>query len=111
MLDSGQLYNRDRRSNQASARIRRYEPRDLAEILNLKRTSITNIERGNQRPSLDTLYCFCERFGLDHRHPSFSGRGDPARWPSVVVGGKAQEVGAKTAIALERLRPSQSMRR
>jgi transcriptional regulator with XRE-family HTH domain len=112
MLDSEQLYIG------IGAQIKRVREsagmtqEDLAEILNLKRTSITNIERGNQRPTLDTLYRLCEQFGLEITDilPSVveATRRDGR---SVVVGGKAQEVGAKTAIALERLRPSQSMRR
>jgi transcriptional regulator with XRE-family HTH domain len=85
---------------------------DLAKILDLKRTSITNIERGNQKPTLDSLYRLCERFGLEISDilPSVveATRQDGR---SVTIGGKAQEVGVKTAIALERLRLSQSTRR
>jgi transcriptional regulator with XRE-family HTH domain len=112
MLDRKQLYIA------IGARIKRIREaadmtqEELAHILDLKRTSITNIERGNQRPTLDALYRFCERFALELSDvlPSVleSTRQD-AR--SVVVGGKAQEVGAKTAIALERLRPAQGSRR
>jgi transcriptional regulator with XRE-family HTH domain len=112
MLDRKQLYIA------IGARIKRIREAadmtqgELAHILDLKRTSITNIERGNQRPTLDALYRFCERFTLELSDvlPSVleSTRQD-AR--SVVVGGKAQEVGAKTAIALERLRPAQGSRR
>lgn len=112
MLDRKQLYI------SIGARIKRIREaadmtqEDLAKILDLKRTSITNIERGNQKPTLDALYRFCEHFALEISDalPSVveSTRQDGR---SVVVGGKAQEVGAKTAIALERLRPSQSARR
>jgi transcriptional regulator with XRE-family HTH domain len=112
VLDSEQLYiaigNRIKHIREAAGMTQE----DLARILELKRTSITNIERGNQKPTLDALYRFCERFGLEISKvlPSVvevtreDGR-------SVVVGGKAQEVGAKTAIVLERLRPSQPTRR
>lgn len=112
MLDSEQLYN------SIGGRIKRIREsadmtqEDLARILELKRTSITNIERGNQRPTLDTLYRLCERFGLEIAEvlPPVSDvtRADGR---SVVVGGKAQEVGAKTAIVLERLRPARPARR
>ena len=33
---------------------------DLAEMVGLERTSITNIERGNQKVSLQVLYRICE---------------------------------------------------
>jgi transcriptional regulator with XRE-family HTH domain len=106
MLDSEQLYvsigSRIRRIREAADMTQE----DLARILELKRTSITNIERGNQKPTLDTLYRLCERFGLEISGvvPSVS-EVTRADGRSVVVGGKAQEVGAKTAIVLERLRP------
>jgi transcriptional regulator with XRE-family HTH domain len=111
MLDSKQLYiaigARIKRIREAAGMTQE----DLAQILNLKRTSITNIERGNQRPTLDVLYRFCERFTLELSDvlPSVveSTRQDGR---SVVVGGKAQEVGAKTAMALERLRPQPTRR-
>ena len=112
MLDCKQLYKA------IGARIKRIREaadmtqEELATILDLKRTSITNIERGNQKPTLDALYRFCERFGLEISEvlPSVveATRQDGR---SIVIGGKAQEVGAKTAIALERLRPAQSTRR
>ena len=38
---------------------------DLARILELKRTSVTNIESGRQKMTVDTLYRMCEYFGLD----------------------------------------------
>lgn len=110
MLDSEQLYRivgaRIKRTREAADMTQE----DLAKILDLKRTSITNIERGNQKPTLDTLYRFCERFGLGISDllPSLEAIRQDGR--SVVIGGKAQEVGAKTAIALERLRPSNTRR-
>jgi len=112
MLDSEQLYiaigSRIKRIREAADMTQE----DLARILELKRTSITNIERGNQKPTLDTLYRLCERFGLEISKlipPVSEVTREDGR--SVVVGGKAQEVGAKTAIALERLRPPGRARR
>src|SRR5579885_929999 len=109
MLDSDRLYKligeRVRQIREAQ------EPRmsqdQLAKILGLKRTSITNIERGNQKPTLDTLYRFCEHFGisLSEVAPSLS---DVTHTPArpVVVGGKSQEVSEKVASLVERLRPT-----
>src|SRR5579863_5110080 len=100
MIDSERLYiligERVRRIREAQTP--RMSQEDLARILELKRTSITNIERGNQKLTLDTIYRLCERFGLtvnevippvaDVTH---------AEERSVVVGGESQEVGIKTA--------------
>jgi DNA-binding XRE family transcriptional regulator len=80
---------------------------DLAQIIGLQRTSITNIELGKQKPTLDTLLRLCEHFALEidaiipklreislvHEH-------------AVEVGGMTQPVGAKTASLLNSLRPS-----
>jgi transcriptional regulator with XRE-family HTH domain len=81
----------------------------LAEILGLKRTSITNIELGKQKPTLDALYMLCEHFGLsigdfipevvEVTQPS-----SHASSHSVVVGKQVVEVGSKTASALEAIR-------
>ncbi|MEO1019441.1 MAG: helix-turn-helix transcriptional regulator [Pseudomonadota bacterium] len=37
---------------------------DMAEILGLERTSVTNIELGKQRPGVHILYRCCEYFGI-----------------------------------------------
>lgn len=110
MLDSNRLYNsigerfREVRESQSP----RMSQSGLADILGLKRTSVTNIELGNQKPTLEVVYRFCLYFGLELdallppvaevKQQSF----DEAR--SVKVGGKSQEVGAKTASVLDRLR-------
>lgn len=84
----------------------------LAEVLGLTRTSVTNIERGNQKPTLDTLYRLCEHFRLEIQEliPSVAEvtRTDPR---SIVVGGRSHEVGSKTASAVNRLRPTHGTRR
>lgn len=36
----------------------------MAEILGLERTSVTNIERGKQRPGIHVLYRCCEYFEI-----------------------------------------------
>jgi Predicted transcriptional regulators len=114
MLDSDRLYLL---IGQNVRRIRetqtpRMSQEDLAEVLGLKRTSITNIERGNQKPTLDTLYRLCEHFGLEVSEvvPRVEEVAH-VNSRSIVVGGKSQEVGAKTATLLDRLRPPSRARR
>ena len=84
----------------------RMSQEQLGRILDLKRTSVTNIEKGNQKPTLDTIYRLCERFGLQLHEvlPSVAEvkRADEV---SITVGGESHEVGAKTASLVERLRP------
>src|SRR6267154_2519569 len=66
MLDSEKLYAfiGERIRYIRETHTPRMSQQQLAEILKLKRTSITNIERGNQKPTLDALYLLCEHFGL-----------------------------------------------
>jgi DNA-binding XRE family transcriptional regulator len=112
MLDSEKLYAL------IGARIRqiretrspRMSQQALADVLNLKRTSVTNIERGNQKPTLDTLYMLCEHFGLTLEEILPSVAEVTVKTPvsarrSVTVGGKSQEVPTLTANLVERLRP------
>ncbi len=79
---------------------------DLARILELQRTSVSNIERGKQKPTLDTLLRFCEHFDLeiDALVPKLRDI-TIADARSVTVGGKAQVVSVKTASLLQSLRP------
>jgi len=117
MLNSPRLYEligeriRQLRETQSP----RVSQGDLAEVLGLKRTSITNIEKGNQKPTLETLYRLCEHFRVDVADvmPLLSevtfDRPSEAR--AIVVGGRSQEVGAKTASLLDRLRPAPQKRK
>ncbi|MGI0134024.1 MAG: helix-turn-helix transcriptional regulator [Candidatus Micrarchaeaceae archaeon] len=114
MLDSDKLYALigDRVRQIREAQTPRMSQGDLAEILGLQRTSVTNIELGKQKPTLDTLLRLCEHFALEidaiiPRLREIS----VVQSRSVVVGGKAQEVGAKTASLLSSLRPSTRERR
>jgi transcriptional regulator with XRE-family HTH domain len=89
----------------------RMSQQDLAEILKLKRTSVTNIERGNQKPTLDALYLLCEHFGLklDSILPAVAdvtAKEKPREERSVTVGGTSHEVGTMTASLVEKLRPT-----
>jgi transcriptional regulator with XRE-family HTH domain len=114
MIDSQRLYvligERVRRLRDAQTP--RMSQEDLARILDLKRTSITNIERGNQKLTLDTLYRLCERFGLavQEMMPPVS-EVTHAEGRSVTVGGESQDVGMKTASLVARLRPGIRLRR
>jgi len=114
MLDASRL-NRllgDRMRQLREAQKPKMSQTQLAQILGLKRTSITNIELGKQKPTLDALYMLCEHFGMPI--------GDflpevvdvtQASSHSVIVGRKTVEVGLKTASVLESLRakrPSQA---
>jgi transcriptional regulator with XRE-family HTH domain len=91
----------------------RMSQEDLAEILGLKRTSITNIERGNQKVTLDSIYRLCARFGLDINEilPPVSDVTARVDERAIIVGGQAHEVGIKTAEAVARLRPTFRARR
>jgi DNA-binding XRE family transcriptional regulator len=109
MLDSKKLYESigDRIRQLRETQTPRMSQSDLARILGLQRTSVTNIELGKQKPTLDTLLRLCEHFALEIdaivprlREVSL------IQAHSVIVGGKTQEVGAKTASLLSSLRPS-----
>jgi transcriptional regulator with XRE-family HTH domain len=89
---------------------------ELAEILGLKRTSVTNIEQGNQKPTLETLYRICDHFGVEIGEVMprlvevLATKIEPTA-RAVVIGGRSQEIGAKTATVIDRLRPSSRTRR
>jgi len=114
MLDSDRLYEfiGDRIKQIREAQTPRMSQAGLAVILNLKRTSVTNIEAGTQKPTLDTLYRLCEHFGIEVSEvipPVANVTRADAR--PVIVGGQAQEIGVKTASVLDRLRPRDTRRR
>ena len=109
MLDNNKLYELigDRIRQIRETQTPRMSQGDLARVLGLQRTSVTNIELGKQKPTLDALFRLCEHFALEIdvivpklREVSI------VRASSVVVGGKAQEVGAKTANLVSSLRTS-----
>ena len=115
MLDQQKLYARigERVRQIRETHSPRMSQQELAQILKLQRTSITNIERGNQRPTLEALYLLCEHFGLKLENvlPTVSDVTTPAairEERSVTIGGKSHEVGAMTAKLVESLRPTRS---
>lgn len=81
----------------------------LGQILGLTRTSITNIERGKQKLTVDALYKLCETFSVEVSAimPTVS---EVVFVPAkqVVVGGQAFEVPTKTANYMNSLRPTAS---
>jgi DNA-binding XRE family transcriptional regulator len=109
MVNSDKLYELigDRIKQIRDAQTPRMSQSDLAGILGLQRTSITNIELGKQKPTLDTLLRLCEHFALeiDAIVPKLR-EVSVTQARSVVVGGKSQEVGVKTASLLSSLRPA-----
>jgi len=114
MLDSHKLYELigDRIRRIREAQTPRMSQSDLARIIGLQRTSVTNIELGKQKPTLDTLLRLCEYFALEIDAIVPKLREVSVLQPrSVVVGGKAQEVGVKTANLLSSLRLSSRERR
>jgi DNA-binding XRE family transcriptional regulator len=114
MVNSDRLYELvgDRVRQIRESQSPRMSQADLARILGLQRTSITNIESGKQKPTLDTLLRLCEHFALEIDAIVPKLRDVSLVHPrSVVIGGKSQEVGAKTASLLSSLRPSSRLRR
>ena len=117
MLDQQKLYARigDRVRQIRETHSPRMSQEELGQILKLQRTSITNIERGNQKPTLDALYLLCEHFGLKLEDvlPAVADvtvHEKPREERSVTIGGKSLEVGAMTAKLVERLRPTSRRR-
>jgi len=114
MIDHDRLYALigERIRSIREAQTPRMSQGELARVLSLKRTSITNIENGQQRLTLEAIYRLCERFGLEVSDvvPLIS---DVARAEAqpVIVGGHAQQLGVKTARVLEQLRPVVKARR
>lgn len=82
---------------------------ELAERLRLERTSITNIERGTQRPPLHVIYEISYALGMNLHEllpdPVLVTKGMPkGDEQSVTVGSKTVLVSSKTAEAIEKLK-------
>ena len=62
MIDHDRLYELigERIRSIREAQTPRMSQEDLAQVLSLKRTSITNIESGQQRLTLEAIYRLCE---------------------------------------------------
>jgi DNA-binding XRE family transcriptional regulator len=108
MLDDSKLYTT---LGERILRLRRMQSplmsqQRLAEILGLTRTSVTNIESGKQKVTLDTIYKLCETFGIQVSDlmPTLSDVSRPAD-QSVVVGGQSYALSSKTADSVKRYLP------
>ena len=109
MLDTELLYRRVGEGIRQfrEAQTPRMSQGELAKVLGLKRTSVTNIESGYQKPSLDTLYRLCEHFGIEINELIPAVR-EVSRTEarSIEVGGRTQELPPKTADLVDRIRPA-----
>lgn len=101
MIDSDRLYTRiGARVKQLreTHRPRKLSQSELAKVLGLTRTSVTNIERGQQKMTLDTIFRLCEHFKIEIAQlvPPVSEvqAGDKAE---VVIGGHVQTVSESMA--------------
>ena len=81
---------------------------EFAKLLGLSRTSVTNIEAGNQKVPIDTIYILCTQFGLGiesllPKPDDFAELTDDDP-NSINVGGQTHNLGRKTADLLSRVR-------
>lgn len=85
----------------------------LADILGLTRTSITNIEQGNQKITLDTVYKFCEHFRIDVAEflPAVDSVVVPEQSVHVEIGDKWHELTPKVGAVVKRLTSHSTKRR
>ncbi len=108
MLEFARLYERVGRKIREVRETQQMSQEELAAILQLKRTSVTNIELGRQKLTLEATYRFCDRFGLEIQDvlPALDElRAQPAQ--SITVGGESHDVGSKVASLLTELRPAE----
>lgn len=82
----------------------------LADEIGLKRTSITNIESGQQRVPLHVLFRICEVLRIEVRDllPQLSDIAASPNMVPVTIGQQTTQVDSKTAEALDRILSSQS---
>lgn len=64
MIDQDRLYQTIGQKLKAVRKDNQQTQAGMAEILGLERTSVTNIERGKQRPGIHVLYRCCEYFEI-----------------------------------------------
>lgn len=76
----------------------------VAQQLDLERTSITNIEGGRQRPNIHMLYRFCEvmGLGLDDIFPAIRDVTDSPEERTLTIGDTKHKVSKKIASVIER---------
>lgn len=78
----------------------------LADAIGIERSTLTNIELGNQRPPVHVLYRLCNYFGitLDELMPDLSEVRELPQTTRVGVGPDQYELPSKTHAAIGRLR-------
>lgn len=114
MIDNDRLYTvigrrfRDIRTNPE----KKLTQEQLADILGLERTSITNIEAGKQKPSIHVIYHLCAHFSLgieDFLPPIDQVRPPtPESEQSLAIGNESHELPRKTASVVRRLQKTSS---
>jgi transcriptional regulator with XRE-family HTH domain len=109
MLDEGKLYVELGKRVQQLRRMQSplMSQAQLAAILGLTRTSVTNLERGTQKITLGTLYRLCETFGKPVAEilPALVDVSAGAE-QSVTVAGQAYALPTKTANSVRRFLPA-----
>ncbi len=82
----------------------------LATAIGIERSTLTNIELGNQRPPIHVLYALCEYFGLERDQflPSLKEvRRKRVDAPTQVrIGNDLHDLPAKTSAVIDKLRRS-----
>lgn len=78
----------------------------LADAIGIERSTLTNIELGNQRPPVHVIYRLCDYFGiaLDELMPKLADVQDAPQTTRVGVGPDQYELPSKTHAAIDRLR-------
>lgn len=113
MIDSDALYTEIRDRIQT---LRSCHPRtknqttqsELASAIGIKRSTLANIEVGNQRPQLNVIYGVCEFFGIGLREllPSIDAvrKRETDRDKDVRVGSDEYSLPGKVGLVVEKLR-------
>jgi transcriptional regulator with XRE-family HTH domain len=78
----------------------------LADAIGIERSTLTNIELGNQRPPVHVLYRLCDFFGvaLHELMPGLTDVQSTQQTTRIGVGPDQYELPSKTHAALDRLR-------
>lgn len=118
MINDEKIYETIRRNIKA---LREKHPRteekitqlQLAAAIGIERSTLTNIELGNQRPPVHVLYRLCDFFGiaLDELMPGLVEVRDTPQTTRVGVGPDQYELPSKTHAAIDRLRTKHVLNR
>lgn len=85
----------------------------LAEAIGIERSTLTNIELGNQRPPVHVLYRLCDYFGvtLNEIMPGLEEVRNAPHTTRIGVGPDQYELPSKTHAAIDRLRAKHILNR